>query len=72
MCIGEGDLNELLRIVGEYGREWKIQFNSSKSKVVNIGKKNNKDKRWQVGEGQIQEGDVYCLEIKEQEEYKYK
>ena len=24
-----------------------------------------------MGEGQIQEGDVYCLEIKEQEEYKY-
>ena len=23
------------------------------------------------GEGQIREGDVYCLEIKEQEEYKY-
>ena len=43
----------------------------SKSKVVNIGKKSNKDKRWQVGEGQVREGDDYCLEIKEQEEYKY-
>ena len=58
-------------MVGEYGREWKMQFNSSKSKVVNIGKMSSKDKRWQVGEGQLQEGDVYCLEIKEQEEYKY-
>ena len=68
---GEGDLREMLRMVGEYGREWKMQFNSSKSKVVNIGKKSSKDRRWQVGEGQIQEGDVYCLEIKEEEEYKY-
>ena len=71
MGQGEGDLKELLKMVGEYGREWKMQFNSSKSKVVNIGKKSNKDKRWQVGEGQVQEGDNYCLEIKEQEEYKY-
>ena len=62
---------ELLKMVGKYGREWKMQFNSSKSKVVNIGKKSNKDKRWQVGEGQVQEGDDNCLEIKEQEEYKY-
>ena len=71
MGQGEGDLRKLLKMVGEYGREWKMQFNSSKSKVVNIGKKSNKDKRWQVGEGQVQEGDDYCLEIKEQEEYKY-
>ena len=70
MRQGKGDLKELLRMVGEYGRElWKMQFNSSKSRVVNIGK-SSKDKRWQVGERQIQEGDVYCLEIKEQE-YKY-
>ena len=48
-----------------------MQFNSSKSRVVNIGKKSSKDQRWQVGEGQIQKGDVYCLEIKEHEEYKY-
>ena len=67
----ERDLRELLKMVGEYGREWKMQFNSSKCKVVNTGKKSNKDKRWQVGEGQVQEGDDYCLEIKEQEEYKY-
>ena len=38
MGQGEGDLREMLRMVGEYGREWKMQFNSSKSKVVNIGK----------------------------------
>ena len=50
---GEGDLKKLLRMVGEYGRDWKMQFNSSKSRVVNIGKKSSKDKRWQVGEGQI-------------------
>ena len=71
MGQGEGDLRKLLKMVGEYGREWKMQFNLSKSKVVNIGEKSNKDKRWQVGEGQVQEGDDYCLEIKEQEEYKY-
>ena len=71
MGQGDGDLRELLKMVGEYGREWKMQFKSPKSKVVNIGKKSNKDKRWQIGEGQVQEGDDYCLEIKEQEEYKY-
>ena len=47
MGQGEGDLRKLLKMAGEYGREWKMQFNSSKtkSKVVNIGKKSNKDKR---------------------------
>ena len=71
MGQGEGDLKELLKMVGEYGREWKVQFNSSKSRVVNIGKKSSKQNRWQVGEEQIGEGDLYCLEIKEQEEYRY-
>ena len=38
MGQGEGDYREMLRMEGEYGREWKMQFNSSMSKVVNIGK----------------------------------
>ena len=48
-----------------------MQFNSSKSRIVNIGKKSSKEKRWQVGQVQIRKEDVYCLEIKEQKEYKY-
>ena len=31
MGQGEGDLKLLLRMVGEYGREWKMQLNLSKS-----------------------------------------
>ena len=40
---GEGDLGKLLRMVGECGREWKMKFNLSESRVVNIEKKSNKD-----------------------------
>ena len=52
----EGDMKELLKIVGEYWREWKMQFNFSKSWVVNIGKKSSEEKRWQVGRDRCGEG----------------
>ena len=46
MGQGEGDLKELLKMVEEYGREWKMQFKSSRRRVVNIGRKSSKEKRW--------------------------
>ena len=33
-----------------------MQFNSSKIRVVNIQKKSNEDKIWQMGEGQVGKG----------------
>ena len=52
---GERDLKELLKMVGKCGREWKMQFNSSKSRVVNIGKKSSKEKKM-AGGGVTDEG----------------
>ena len=33
-----------------------MQFNSSKSRIVNIGKKSSKEKRWQVGRDRYGKG----------------
>ena len=47
----------------------KMQFNSSKSRVENIGKRSNKDKRWQggtgTGSGHLLFGDKRAVRIQE-------
>ena len=70
--MGEDDhqLEELLRVTGEYGARWKMAFNAKKSKVINVGTKATK-KKWRLGNENIQEGGEYSIQIEEEGEYKY-
>ena len=57
----EEQLQQMLRIVNDFGVKWGFNFDPIKSKVMVIGKRLDKDKIWLLGD----------LEIKEVSAYKY-
>ena len=55
----EQELETLLNITGRFASKWNLKFNSKKSKVMVIGKKIDKLKRWDIENDQIEEANVY-------------
>jgi hypothetical protein len=59
MGKSEQELQILLNITARFASKWNLKFNSKKSKVMVIGKKIDKPKRWDLGNYQIEETNVY-------------
>jgi hypothetical protein len=59
MGKSEQELQILLNITARFASKWNLQFNLKKSKVMVIGKKIYKPKRWDLGNYQIEETNVY-------------
>ena len=59
MGKSEQELQTLLYITARFASKWNLKFNSKKSKVLVIGKKIDKLKRWDIGNDQIEETNVY-------------
>ena len=57
----EAELHRLLDITANFASKWNLKFNQNKSKVMIIGKRLDKDKKWQLG----------ILLLEEANEYKY-
>jgi hypothetical protein len=55
----EQELHTLLNITVRFRSKWNLKFNSKMSKVMVIGKKIDKLKRWDLGNDQIEETNVY-------------
>jgi hypothetical protein len=59
MGKSEQELQTLLNITARFASKWNLKFNSKKSKVMVIGKNIYKLKRWDLGNDQIEETNVY-------------
>ena len=59
MGKSEQELQTLLNITARFASKWNLNFNLKKSKVVVIGKKIDKLKRWDLGNDRIEETNVY-------------
>ena len=59
MGKSEQELQTLLNITARLASKWNLKFNSKKSKVMVIGKKIDKLKRWDLGNDHIEETNVY-------------
>jgi hypothetical protein len=59
MGKSEQELQTLLYITARFASKWNLKFNSKKSKVMVIGKTIDKLKRWDLGNDQIEEENVY-------------
>jgi hypothetical protein len=59
MDKSEQELQTLLNITARFASKWNLKFNSKKSKVMVIGKTIDKLKRWDLGNDQIEETNVY-------------
>ena len=59
MAESENDLQYMLNIVHEFACKWNLKFNASKSKILVIGKRTDKNKKWHLGDNLIEEADEY-------------
>jgi hypothetical protein len=55
----EQDLIHMLNTAAEFSKKWKMHFNHSKSNVLVVGKRVNKNKLWKLGDDFINEVDSY-------------
>ena len=59
MDKSEQELQTLLNITARFASKWNLKFNSKKSKVMLIGKRIDIHQRWDLGNDQIEETNVY-------------
>ena len=55
----EHDLQKMLNLAADFANNWKLSFNHTKSNVLIIGKRINKDYLWHLGNNCIKEVDTY-------------
>ncbi|VDI49574.1 Hypothetical predicted protein [Mytilus galloprovincialis] len=55
----EAELHRLLDITANFASNWNLKFNQNKSKVMIIGKRLDKDKKWQLGNLLLEEANEY-------------
>ena len=55
----ESDLQKILNVAAAFASKWNLKFNSSKSKVLVVGKRIDKNKLWYLGSDSIEECDTY-------------
>ena len=53
MGKSEQELQTLVNITARFASKWNLKFNSKKSKVIIIGKKIDKHRRWDLENDQI-------------------
>jgi hypothetical protein len=59
MGKSEQELQTLLNITARFASKWNLKLNSKKSKVMLIGKRIDIHQRWDLGNDQIEETNVY-------------
>jgi hypothetical protein len=65
------ELQDLLRIAGDYGEKWRLEYSEKKSKVMVLGQKPRTGEKWMVGRFRIPEGQEKVITIGEVEDYEY-
>ncbi len=53
------ELQQMLDLAANFAEKWKLSFNHTKSNVLIVGKRINKDRLWHLGDKQITEVDTY-------------
>ena len=73
VILGKDDeeLQEMLDIVGKFGRERKLEFNAKKSSVLVNWRRKSDEKVWNMEGYRIKEAENYSINIKEGKDYKY-
>ena len=59
MAPDEEQLNKMLSVASRFALKWGLTFNETKSKVMVIGKRINKNKKWMIGDRSLSEVNVY-------------
>ena len=59
LAESESDLQKMLNISYKFACKWNLKFNTSKSKVLVVGKRLDKNKKWYIGPNCIEETEVY-------------
>ena len=62
MASSDEELQQMLNTAAKFSGKWKMKFNGTKSKVLTVGKRTDKNKWWSLGPG---------VRISETEHYKY-
>jgi len=65
------ELQGLLKIAGDYGEKWRLEYSEKKSKVTALGQKPRPGEKWMVGRFRIPEGQEKVITIGEVEDYEY-
>lgn len=65
------ELQELLKIAGEYGNKWRLEFSEEKSQVMSLGQKHRTGYKWTVGNFKLPEGREKVIMIGEVDDYEY-
>ena len=55
----EEELQLMLNVADEFARKWNLRFNHNKSKIMVIGKKLDKSKKWALGNSLLDETNEY-------------
>jgi hypothetical protein len=55
----ESDLRKMLKISHDFACKWNLKFNHSKSKVLVVGQRIDKNRKWYLGNEKIDETDNY-------------
>lgn len=55
----EQELNKMLDLAAQFSRDWRLNFNHSKSNVLVVGQRINGDKKWKLGNDYISEVNTY-------------
>ena len=59
LAESEVQLQQMLNVASDFASKWNLKFNASKSKVLVIGKRTDKNKLWYIGHTSIEEADTY-------------
>ena len=59
MGTSDEELQSLLDITAKFAEKWGMKFNPSKSKVLVVGQKLNKTKKWRLGNNELEEANEY-------------
>ena len=65
------ELQDLLKITGEYGNKWRLEFSEEKSQVMSLGQKHRQGHKWTVGNFNLPEGREKVIRIGEVDDYEY-
>ena len=65
------ELQDLLKIAGEYWNKWRLEFSEEKSQVMTLGQKSRPGYKWNIGEFKLPEGWEKLIRIGEVEDYEY-
>ena len=77
MSEGADELQSLLDVVAQYGRDFGVKFSSEKSKVMIVNRsQDEEDRKWRLGENELQQTCEYkylgvCMSVNGCEKMKH-